>query len=556
MRRWILLAAACHLRAQAPPSTPVEIPARIGILGDAKITLSEVIQRVLANDPDIAVSRIVKEEAVLNLRGARGVFDPRLGFTGHDSRVITPATSSLSGATNGKLTQKELLADPSLSGATPVFGGTYKLDFSSARQQTDSTFNTVNPQYPVSLALNLTQPLWRGLMYDDNRHRIEVAKKNVELSEEQFRQKTIERITLAVQSYRELEFAYRNFAVQTEGVRLAERQDAGNRRQVEQGLLAPVDVVQTQTQIATFRQNLFAAQSALTAAENALKVLMLPDRSDLMWGMALIPDGPPEPRDPAPPLEQAVKQALAARPELKEAALSIEVNRLDSKLAHDQTKPQVDAYAMLSANGIAGQVIPPSGANPFAAAFSPLINQINALSAQSGIPPLGPIAFGSGGVPPLFVGGYGQALSALGTGHFTTAVVGVNVSLPLRNRTATAAAAVDAAEERRLRTQRRQMEMLVEQDVRNALQAVASAEERLHAATDATRYSDDQYQSEQRQFQAGASTVFLVLQRQTGLIAARTQQARAEADLGEARANLDRALGRTIEKQNVSLRTP
>ena len=84
--------------------------------------------------------------------------------------------------------------------------------------------------------------------------------------------------------------------MQIEAVRLAEQQDASNRRQVEQGLLAPVDVVQTQTQIATFQQNVFSAQTALTNAENALKVLMLPDRNDLMWGMALIPDRRPNAR--------------------------------------------------------------------------------------------------------------------------------------------------------------------------------------------------------------------------------------------------------------------
>ena len=96
-----------------------------------------------------------------------------------------------------------------------------------------------------------------------------------------------------MQSYWELDFAYRNLDVQIEAVRLAEQQDASNRRQVEQGLLAPIDVVATQTQVATFQQNVFTAQQALTTAENALKVLMLPDRTDMMWSMALVPEQTP-----------------------------------------------------------------------------------------------------------------------------------------------------------------------------------------------------------------------------------------------------------------------
>jgi len=537
-----------------PPLQPLEVPARVGILGDANITLEEVIHRVLANDKDLAISRIVRDEAVLNVKGALGYFDPKLGFTGHDLRTVTPASSSLSGSTDGKLTTKELLADPYVSGSSPFLGTTYKIDFSSARQTTDSTFFTLNPQFPSSVNLNLTQPLWRGLFFDDNRHRLQVSRKNTQLTAEQLRQRVIEIVTQAIQAYWELEYARRNFDVQVEAVRLAERQDQSNRRQVEQGLLAPVDVVQTQTQIATFQQNVFLAQNNLTNAENALKVLMLPDRNDHMWSMALVPEQRPEAAYPVPSIADAVKQALAERPELKQNTIAVAINQLDARLSHEAAKPQVDAFATLSATGLAGHPVVQSGANPFSAAFGPLVNQINALSAQAGIPPLAPISFGSSTIPPVLVGGYGQSLSALTSGQFTTAEVGVNISLPLRNRTAVAAEQVQIAEGRRLQTMKQQVEMAIEQDVRNALQLIASANFRLESAVSARRYAEDQYNSEQRQFQAGTSTVFLVLQRQTDLIAARTREVRAEADKGEAQANLDRALARTLQARNIELK--
>jgi HAE1 family hydrophobic/amphiphilic exporter-1 len=553
----LLLFIALGASAQTPgvpPVKPLEVPARIGIVGDATITLNEAIHRVLANDKDLAVSRILSEEAVLSLRGARGYFDPKLGFTGHDLRTVVPASSSLSGSTDGKLTTKELLADPSVSGSSPFWGGTYKLDFSSARQTSDSTFLTINPQFPVSLNLNLTQPLWRGLFFDDNRHRVEVARKNIQLTDAQLRQRVIEVVSQAIQNYWELQYAWRNLAVQIEAVRLAEQQDASNRRQVEQGLLAPVDVVQTQTQVATFQQNVFLAQNALTGAENALKAMMLADRNDPMWSMALIPEQTSEPSAELPPLDRAVKEALDARPELKEADVSVESNRLDARLSHEQTKPQIDAYATLSVTGVAGHPVVASGANPFSAAFGPLVNQINTLSAQAGLAALPPISFGSASVPPILSGGYGQSLNALGSGQFTSAVVGVNISIPVRNRTALAAEAVSVAEGRRLAAQKQQVELAIEQDVRNALQTMSSAEARLDAAIGARRYAEDQYASEQRQFQAGTSTVFLVLQRQTDLVAARTREVRAEADRGEAKANLDRALSRTLEVRNIRVK--
>ena len=249
-----------------------------------------------------------------------------------------------------------------------------------------------------------------------------------------------------------------------------------------------------------------------------------------------------------------MKQALSNRPEAKEATLSVDVNQLDARLSREQAKPQIDAYATLSASGLAGHPIVASGSNPFSEAFGPLVNQINALSAQAGLPPLSPISFGSTSLPPVLVGGYGQSLNALGSGQFTTAVVGVNISLPLRNRTALASEAVSLAEGRRLQAQKQQVEMAIVQDVRNAIQTEASAQARLEAAVTARRYAEEQYGSEQRQFQAGTSTVFLVLQRQTDLTAARTREVRAQADMGQAGANMDRALARTLETQNIQIK--
>jgi HAE1 family hydrophobic/amphiphilic exporter-1 len=130
--------------------------------------------------------------------------------------------------------------------------------------------------------------------------------------------------------------------------------------------------------------------------------------------------------------------------------------------------------------------------------------------------------------------------------------VGLQVSLPLRNRTAEAQEAISAAEGRRLRALQDQVGMAIEADVRNALQAVQSARSRLDAASLARRSAEEQYASEQRQFQAGTSTVFLVLQRQTDFIAARSREVRSRADLGEAIANLDRATAGTLEAHGIA----
>ena len=511
------------------PLQEVPVQTRVGITGETRITLSEVIERVLANDPDLRISRIQREEAGFGVRAAEGAYDPLLDFNAFRTRAVAPVASILGGTETGKLTEKELAGAPQVSGIAPT-GGSYSLTFNNSRQTTDSIFNTLNPLYPTSLNLNLTQPLWRGRRFDETRYRVQVARKNQQLSLEQLRQRVIEVVTQAVGAYWELDYAAQNLDVQTEAVRLAERQYESNRRLAEQGILAPVDVVAAQTQVATFQQGLFAAQQMLTQAENNLKTLMLPNRADAMWSMALAVETPLHADVKPPALDEAVQRALKSRPELSANLLALAVNQLDVRLSEEQTRPRVDAYARLSASGLAG-VPAPLGTNPLAA-FFPAGTQF---------------------VPTLLMGSYGQSLSTLATGAFPSAQVGVQVSLPLRNRTAEAQSAISQAEGRRLHTLQDQIGMAIEADVRNALQAVVAAQARLEAAGLARSSAEEQYASEQRQFQAGTSTVFLVLQRQTDLIAARSREVRARADAGESLANLDRATAATIEARGIKV---
>lgn len=558
-----LAAAACAFGQQAaPPAEPpaaqikplktVAIQPRIGILGQTTMGLREAIERVLANNPDLRIVRIQLEEAGYNIRGALGYYDPVVGLRGYHTRQVAPVASVLAGSPNGKLTSQEFNATPQLTGAFPALGGTYALSFVNSRQTSDNQFNTLNPLYATSVNLNLTQPLWRGLRFDQNRHRVEVARKNRQLSMEQLRLQVIQTVTQAVQAYWELDYARRSLDVQEEAVRLAERQYESNRRQAEQGILAPVDVVAAQTQVAIFQQNLLLAQQQVTQAENNLKTLMLPSRDDLLWGMAIMPETQVNTDVKLPLLDAALKAALSSRPELAEAALNLDINKLDVRLAKDQTRPRVDAFANLTAAGLAGRVIA-AGPNPISDGLNALVAYINQLGALSGLSGIPPISLAGGPPPALLVGGYGQSLNNLASGEFPVAQVGVQVSLPIRNRTAEAQAAVSQAEGRKLRVARDQVEMAVEADVRNALQAAISARSRLEAAVLASHSAAEQYDSEQRQFQAGTSTTFLVLQRQTDLINARNREVRSRADLAVSLANLDRATARTIEAYGIKV---
>jgi outer membrane protein TolC len=540
-------------RTQVPPERPFHLPPRVGVLNQAPLTLEQTLAMALANNKNIDASRIDSEKSEYAVLAARGAFDPNVGATTYIQKAVIPVASSLGGSATGAVTSRSLLGDPQFSGSTPWYGGSYQMDLSSARSTTDNTFVQLNPQYPTSLNLSYTQPLWRNLLYDNNRHRLDVAKKDQSLSDEQFRQTVMQVVAQAEQAYWNLVYAYRNLDVQLQAVELGQQQDESNRRQEQQGLLAPIDVVAAQRQLATFEINAYSAQEALTNAENALKVLILPDRSDPLWSTALVPMTPVNLNPPVTPLRDAIDQALRNRPELAQVRISSQINQSDTRYYREQTKPQVDLVVSHINSGLAGTPLP-AAPNPFISGFAPLFGRVNELSAAAGLSSLPGISFGGGPLPGDFEGGYGHSLAKLLGANFTTNEVQLRISLPLHNRTAQANLASSLAEGRRIRDQQVQTEQSVEANVRDTMQSMISAQARLEAARVQRESAEEQYQSEQRQFRAGTSTLFLVQQRQTDMVTARSQERRAESDLADAIAAFELATGDILQVHNIDLK--
>jgi HAE1 family hydrophobic/amphiphilic exporter-1 len=182
------------------------------------------------------------------------------------------------------------------------------------------------------------------------------------------------------------------------------------------------------------------------------------------------------------------------------------------------------------------------------------LERVNALSAIEGLAPITATTTTTT-VAPQLVGGYTQSLQNLIDQRFPTARVGVRVSIPLRNRTAEANLGSSLAQGSRVTSQIRQAEQLIEADVRNSLQAVRSAEARLQSAAASRSSAEQQYASQQRQFRAGTTTVFLVLQSQTALLAAQAAELQAQTDLNKVVSRLRQATGNTLEANHVAVRS-
>lgn len=503
------------------PMRPLPSAERVGVdnANQLSLTLEEAIEMALKNNNDIDASRNTVQIAEFNLRGARGIYDPLIeGESYYDSTSI-PTASIIGGAVNGSVTQKRYFGSAGFSGFSPYFGGSYAARFDSSRTKTSNTNATLNPQFPSLLTFTYTQPLLRNFRFDGSRRLIEIAKKNLALSDSQFRQRAIDVIAAVEQSYWDLAFALRNLQVQIDAVKQARTQLESNQRQVEKGVLPPIDLVAANAQITTFEQNVYTAQEDVTRAENTLKTLMLAERTASEWSRPITPVSPIDLDPPKIGLESAVAEALKGRPEITQFQASADVNAIDEKYYRDQKKPEINIVGSYTAQGLAGTVT----------------------------------SVGTGRVPENLIGGYGTSLGNLIQLDYPSYRLGVTISLPWGNRVAEANLGRVLAEKTRIANQRAQAEQIIEAEVRNALQALRSAEARLQSAA-ATRSSAEQlYQSEQRQFQAGTTTFFLVQQRQTDLISARGRELQAQTLLNRAISEFQRAIGSTLEVNNVTV---
>jgi HAE1 family hydrophobic/amphiphilic exporter-1 len=490
--------------------------------------------------------------AEFNLRGAQGVYDPVIDSQHYYERRTTPTSSTIAGGANGSVTQSDFTNAFGARGFSPYAGGSYSLDFSASRINTTNQNATLNPQFPSALTLTYTQPLWRGLRFDNNRRNIEIAKKNLSLTDAQFRQRAVEVIAQVEQSYWDLAFALRNLQVQIDAVKQARLQLESNQRLVSKGALAPIEIVAANTQVTTFEQNIYTAQEAVTRAENNLKTLMLPERTSEIWARAIVPVSPVELNVPRIPLEQAVGSALTNRQEIAQLKANEDINKINERYFRDQTKPQIDLFGTYTGSGLAGT--PTARTNTTGGTTSALTTRVNELSALNGLPALPTTTpTTTTTIPENLVGGYPQSLSNLITADYPTFRVGVRVSLPIGNRTAKANFGRTLVEGERIKNQRAQIEQIIEADVRNTTQSLRSAEARLNSAAASRASAEQLYESEQRQFRAGTTTVFLVMQRQNELVAARGRELQAQTDLNKAISEFQRATGTTLSANSVEI---
>jgi HAE1 family hydrophobic/amphiphilic exporter-1 len=552
---------------QAQPVPPLPDLTRVGIVASnvLPLSLNDAIRKTLQNNNDIEVARDDVRFAEQQLFALQGVYDPIFSITPQIIQNITPQQSSLGGSgSSGKTTSTTLNLSPSITKSFSTGGGTYTLSFANSHVNTSNSFSLINPFYSSNLSFQINQPLLRNRSIDANRHAIRVQRKRIEQSDSDFRASTISIISQVQAAYWNLVFALRNQQNQLDSLNLSRQNMKNIEAQISAGAKAPLDRAQVLTDIASRESDLFLATQAVSQSENTLKQLMLRDPLAPEWTAQLTPTDTPA-FDMVPVnLAAALDEAHKNRPELKRLNLQKDINTVDLQYFKNQTLPQVDIQSTVATTGLAGTslglpagtLVPLVSGNPLTSSDAFFLAQIQALRANAGLP-LTPVPnVATSGAPLNLIGGYGQDLRNLfgfGTRNIT---VGVAISFPIHNRTAEANLAGARIQREQLAASYRSTDQAVEMDVRNAAQAVDTTQKRVVASRQARESAEQQLAGEQKLYEVGRSTTFLLLQRQNELTTARTSELAAQTDYNKALADLQRATAATLRVNNVVVSDP
>jgi len=505
---------------------PGMAPAQAGTGGERPLTLDEAIVMALRRSEGIIIEREALDAASAAVTGSRGAYDPVLAVSGSYETATEPVNSPFSGAPSARPapTLDSTGAGVSLTQFLPT-GGRVTFSVTASRTTTDGTFVLLSPAYGTQAGLEFRQPLLRDRATDPARTAIRVAATDRRRAAASLRREISDTLAAVERAYWTFVAARSEVGVREEAVHLAAEQLDETRDRISGGAAPETEIAQPRAELERRRGELLAASEAAARAGNALKLLILGDDDVEAWSDSFVPTDEPaatiEPVDTA----GAMARALASRPELEEAEAVRERRRVETALAHDATRPALDAVASYDRFGLAGSENPDGSTVP-------------GLSAV---------------IPDGMEGGLRRSFGQLDENRFDDARVALEFRFPIGNRAARAGEAIAVSDERRAEADLSRARKTVRAEVLDAAAALETAGQRIEAARAASEAARVQLDAEHDRYRAGLSTNFLVLTRQNDLSRARLDEIAALTDYRKARAEMARATGSLLEERRIEI---
>lgn len=498
-----------------------------------ELSLRDAIRMALANNLEIEIENYNEDLNREWIFATRGFYDPILRFTLGWNSAERPNTSILD-AGRGIPTRIFKNWNSAMEVQQNVTGGgRLTLSWDNSRSSTNSAFSFINPQFGSNFGVSFTQPLWRGFRETPTERQLKLYNLDTEITDSQFKQRVSEIVQQVENQYWELVYAIENYETRRRSMELAIIQYRNNRKRVEIGVMAPIEITASRAEVATREQEMIQSEVQIINAQNALKRLLAPDPGASLWDITLIPTDWPRLQALQISLQEAIETSLRRRPELEQVRLELEKNEVERTYLKNQGKPAVDLIAGVTSTGTAGQVLSPG-----------LIDRDG-----DGVPETP-----SGQVPnpnSPFFGNFGDAWGQAFGFDFLTYNVALSVQIPLRNRSNDGQLAQVSIAERQLLSRLKNLQQMIIVDVRNSYQGIETQRKRLEAARVARQLSEEQLAGETKRFEAGLSTNFEVLRYQRDLAEAQVRELRALIDYQLALTALQKATYTIVDDNDI-----
>jgi outer membrane protein TolC len=446
-------------------------------------------------------------------------FDPLLAGTLAFSHISTPQSASF---TTGTSALVQHIDTSSIGIQQNLESGTLvSLGLSNTNVNSNSPLAQLNPATNSALSLTVTQHLLQGLGLAANNFQIRIAKNNREVSDLVFKAQVITTVSAIEDLYWDLVSYGENVRVQRDALAANERLLDENKKQVEVGTLAPIEIVRAEAEIAAGQQAVTIAETQVLQQETILKNALsrtgvlspaVASAHIILTDRVRIPE-----QEPIAPIQDMMALAESARPELAQLRILLSNQEIAIRGIKSELLPTLDVVGQLSNNALAGQLGPGTGTNSF------------------------------------FIGGYGTVLAQLFARNFPNYSIGLNLNIPLRNRAAQADLVNGALALRQQQLGLQRLENQVRVDVQNAQIGLQQSRAQYQAAIKQHTLQQQTVDAEQKKLAVGASTTYNVILTQRDLVTAESNEAAAESAYAKAKVEVDRATGQTLYNNNISL---
>ena len=503
----------------APP-TPADSMQTLVQNGAIPLTTAEVVHLLLVNNRDLIVNRLAPLSSSYSVETFFRPFEPNIHFGASVDRTKSPSRSQLIGAPAlNQLTHNITVGvDQTLE-----TGLAYSADFTMNRASSNSSFNLFNPSWAGSTTFAMTQSFLRNFGRNINRRQIRIAQNTEKISEIQFETQLITLISQAEESYWDLVFNRDNISVKRRALELAMKTQHDNETQVTVGSLAPIELVQSEAEVATRREDLITAQHTSQQLEDQVKKIISNSTDP---GLVLARLDPTQAvADPSDqdllPIEEGIRVALENRPEMRQTGYEIANRDVDVQFTKNQMLPSLDVTAKYTQSGLGGTRTISSG-------------------------------LGSA-VVQVVPGGVGDVFTQLFGLDFPGYTLGFNVQIPISNRAAKADYSRAITEQKTANLRKDALAQQIALEVRNAYTQVDLNRARIETARVAHQLAIRRLDAEQKKFELGTSTVRFVLEEQRNLAQAETDEIEAKVNYAKSLVEYHRSIGNTLAKNNIEI---